>query len=70
MLLLLSKYRMKSVPVVDLGEGNIINIVTQPAVIHMLEECSGLHWFESWGAKKLFELGLPLMKPSRIVKVF
>lgn len=70
MLLLLSKYRMKSVPVVDPGEQKIDNIITQSAVIHMLEECAGLHWFESWGSKKLSELGLPLMKPSHIIKVY
>uniref|UniRef100_A0A5B6Z8I0 CBS domain-containing protein n=1 Tax=Davidia involucrata TaxID=16924 RepID=A0A5B6Z8I0_DAVIN len=70
MLLLLSKYRMKSVPVVDPGERKIDNIITQFAVIHMLEECAGLHWFENWGTKKLSELGLPLMKSSRIVKVY
>ncbi|KAL8457679.1 hypothetical protein ACS0TY_035520 [Phlomoides rotata] len=70
MLLLLSKYRMKSVPVVNLGEVKIDNIITQSAVIHMLEECAGLHWFESWGSKKLSELGLPLMKSSHIVKVY
>lgn len=69
MLLLLSKYRMKSVPVVDPGERTIDNVITQSAVIHMLEECAGLYWFESWGKKKLFEIGLPLMKPSRVVKV-
>ncbi|CAI9113091.1 OLC1v1013628C2 [Oldenlandia corymbosa var. corymbosa] len=70
MLLLLSKYRMKSIPVVDLGERKIDNIITQSAVIHMLEECAGLHWFESWGSKNLSELGLPLMKPSHIIKVY
>ncbi|CAN4087969.1 unnamed protein product [Withania somnifera] len=69
MLLLLSKYKMKSVPVVDLGEYKIDNIITQSAVIHMLEECAGLHWFENWGSKKLSELGLPLMKPSSIIQV-
>ncbi|KAK1363258.1 SNF1-related protein kinase regulatory subunit gamma-1 [Heracleum sosnowskyi] len=69
MLLLLSKYRMKSVPVVDLGAGKIENIITQSAVIHMLEECAGLQWFESWGTKKLSELGLPLMKANRVVKL-
>ncbi|KAL6561205.1 hypothetical protein OROMI_016806 [Orobanche minor] len=47
MLLLLSKYKMKSVPVVDLGEAKIDNVITQSAVIHMLEECAGLHLFES-----------------------
>ncbi|XP_042496873.1 SNF1-related protein kinase regulatory subunit gamma-1 [Macadamia integrifolia] len=69
MLLLLSKYRMKSLPVVDLGEGKIENIITQSAVVHMLAECVGLHWFETWGARKLCELGLPVMKPNQLLKV-
>ncbi|XP_058093221.1 SNF1-related protein kinase regulatory subunit gamma-1 [Magnolia sinica] len=69
MLLLLSKYRMKSLPVVDLGEVKIDNIITQSAVVHMLAECVGLPWFENWGTKSLSELGLPIMKPSQLVKV-
>ncbi|MBA0559581.1 hypothetical protein Golob_016536 [Gossypium lobatum] len=68
MLLLLSKYKMKSVPVVDLGDGKINNIITQSAVIHMLAECTGFHWFESWGTKKLLEIGLPTMSPKEIIK--
>ncbi|XP_062168715.1 SNF1-related protein kinase regulatory subunit gamma-1 [Alnus glutinosa] len=70
MLLLLSKYKLKSLPVVDLGEGKIDNIITQSAVIHMLAECAGLQWFESWGTKKLSELGLPVMTPDRVIKVY
>ncbi|XP_051147477.1 SNF1-related protein kinase regulatory subunit gamma-1-like [Andrographis paniculata] len=70
MLLLLSKYRMKSIPVVDMGEAKIDNIVTQSAVIHMLKECAGLHWFETLGSKKLSELDLPLMKSQHMVKVY
>ncbi|XWS47810.1 hypothetical protein CRYUN_Cryun13aG0017300 [Craigia yunnanensis] len=69
MLLLLSKYKMKSVPVLDLGDGKIDNIITQSAVIHMLAECTGLHWFESWGTKKLSEIGLPTMSPKQIIMV-
>ncbi|KAG8083185.1 hypothetical protein GUJ93_ZPchr0015g6818 [Zizania palustris] len=69
MLLLLSKYRMKSLPVVDIGGDKIENIITQSSVVHMLAECVGLSWFESWGTKKLSELGLPLMKPYKLVKV-
>lgn len=61
---------MKSIPVVDLGEGKIDNIITQSAVIHMLAECAGLQWFESWGTKTLSELGLPMMSPASIVKVY
>ena len=52
MLLLLSKYKMKIVPVVELGEGKIENIFAQSAVIHMLAECAALQWFESWGTKR------------------
>ncbi|KAH1074686.1 hypothetical protein J1N35_027014 [Gossypium stocksii] len=70
MLLLLSKYKMKSVPVLDLGDGKIDNIITQSAVIHMLAECTGLHWFESWGSKKLSEIGLPTMSPEHIITVY
>lgn len=70
MLLLLSKYKLKSLPVVDLGEGKIDNIITQSAVIHMLAECAGLQWFESWGTMKLSELGLPVMTPDRVIKVY
>jgi CBS domain-containing protein len=70
MLLLLSKYKMKSIPVVDLGDGKIGNIITQSAVIHMLKECAGLQWFESWGTKKLSEIGLPVMSSTQIIKVY
>ncbi|KAE8703519.1 SNF1-related protein kinase regulatory subunit gamma-1 [Hibiscus syriacus] len=70
MLLLLSKYKMKSVPVLDLGDGKIDNIITQSAVIHMLAECTGLHWFESWGCKKLSEIGLPTMSTKEIITVY
>lgn len=67
MLLLLSKYNMKSLPVVDLGVSKIENIITQSAVVHMLAECAGLHWFENWGTKSVSELGLPTN--NRLVKV-
>jgi hypothetical protein len=68
-MLLLSKYRMKSLPVVDIGEGTISNIITQAAIVHMLSLCVGLHWFEEWGTKTLPEIGLPIMRLSKIVKV-
>lgn len=68
-LLLLSKYRIKSLPVVESGEGRIENFITQSAVMHMLSQCSGLPWFESLGKKSLSEIGLPKMKPHQIVKV-
>ncbi|KAF3323657.1 SNF1-related protein kinase regulatory subunit gamma-1 [Carex littledalei] len=69
MLLLLSKYRVKSLPVVDFGDGKLVNIITQSSVVHMLAECAGLDWFENWGIKTLDELGLPNTKPFYLLKV-
>lgn len=69
MLLLLSKYRIKSLPVVDIGETKIDNIITQSTVMHMLSKCIGLPWFETWGKKTLSELNLPVMKADQMVKV-
>ena len=63
MLLLLSKHSIRSLPVVDIGEGKLVNIITQSSVVHMLAECAGLDWFENWGTKTLDELGLPNTKP-------
>ncbi|CAN6464793.1 unnamed protein product [Victoria cruziana] len=70
MLLLLSKYGMKSLPVVDLGEGKIDNVITQSSVVHVLAECVRLPWFQNWGTKTLCELGLPVMKPNDLVKIY
>ncbi|KAE8675555.1 hypothetical protein F3Y22_tig00111662pilonHSYRG00209 [Hibiscus syriacus] len=39
-------------------------------VIHMLAECTGFHWFESCEAKKLSEIGLPVIATDRLVKGF
>ncbi|KAJ3697296.1 hypothetical protein LUZ61_001001 [Rhynchospora tenuis] len=69
MLLLLSKYRVKTLPVVDSDNGMLVNIITQSAVVHMLAECAGLDWFENWGNKALDELGLPNTKPCDLLKV-
>lgn len=60
---------MKGLPVVDVGEEKISNVITQSGVVHMLAECVGLHWFEIWGKKKLSEVGLPSMKPNQVLKV-
>ncbi|CAK9858916.1 unnamed protein product [Sphagnum jensenii] len=68
-LLLLSKYRIKSLPVVEPGEGQIKNFITQSAVIHFLSQCGGFTWFDTVGKQTLSELGLPFMQPEKVVKV-
>ncbi|KAI4343620.1 hypothetical protein L6164_010951 [Bauhinia variegata] len=52
-----------------IDENSSVILVFHPAVIHMLAECSGLQWFESWGTKKLAQVGLPVMTPDHIIKV-
>jgi hypothetical protein len=69
-LLLLSKYRIKSLPVVEPGEGQIKNFITQSAVIHFLSQCGGFSWFDTVGKQTLSELGLPFMQPEKVVKVW
>jgi hypothetical protein len=69
MLLLLSKHSVRCLPVVDFGEGKLVNIITQSAVVHMLAECAGLDWFDNWGNKRLAEVGLASINLDKLVKV-
>jgi hypothetical protein len=55
--------------VVDFGEGKLVNIITQSAVVHMLAECAGLDWFDNWGNKRLAEVGLASINLDKLVKV-
>lgn len=67
--LLLSKYRVKSVPVVVSGEPQVKNIITQTVVIDLLAGCSGLDWFDHVADQSLEKLGLPVMTPEQVIKV-
>ncbi|KAL3684255.1 hypothetical protein R1sor_002277 [Riccia sorocarpa] len=68
-LLLLSKYRMKSLPVVESGKGSILNFITQGDVTHMLVQCSGLSWFDKLGKSSLTQLGLPKARDQKMLQV-
>ncbi|KAL2636212.1 hypothetical protein R1flu_007691 [Riccia fluitans] len=68
-LLLLSKYRMKSLPVVESGKGSIFNFITQGDVTHMLVQCSGLSWFDKLGKSSLSQLGLPKARDRKMLEV-
>lgn len=65
-LLLLSKYRLRNVPVVERGEPSIRNYITQSAVIQGLEKCKGRDWFDSISAHPITELGLPFMSSDEV----
>ncbi|KAL1539413.1 SNF1-related protein kinase regulatory subunit gamma-1-like [Salvia divinorum] len=68
-MLLLSKYRLRNVPVIELGNPSINNFITQSAVVHGLQECKGRDWFDCIAAHPLSDLGLPFMSPDQVVSV-
>ncbi|KAJ3671126.1 hypothetical protein LUZ60_008552 [Juncus effusus] len=68
-LLLLSKYRLRNVPVVQNEGPLIINFITQTAIIRGLEKCKGRDWFDFIAKKPLTDFGLPFMSVDEMVSV-
>ncbi|XP_068651526.1 SNF1-related protein kinase regulatory subunit gamma-1-like [Aristolochia californica] len=66
-LLLLSKYRMRNVPVIQVGKPSIRNFITQSAIVKGLEECKGRDWFDSIAKRPLSDLGLPFISPDQVI---
>ncbi|CAL1413821.1 unnamed protein product [Linum trigynum] len=66
-LLLLSKYRLRNVPVIEPGKPEVKNFITQSAVVQGLEECKGRDWFDCIAACPLSDLGLPFMSPDKVI---
>lgn len=65
-LLLLSKYRLRNVPVIESGKSNINNFITQSAVVQGLEKCPGRDWFDCISASPISDLGLPFMSADEV----
>ncbi|TXG46625.1 hypothetical protein EZV62_027876 [Acer yangbiense] len=57
-LLVLSKYRLRNVPVIEPGNPDMKNFITQSAVIQGLEGCKGRDWFDCIAARPISDLGL------------
>ncbi|XP_021722956.1 SNF1-related protein kinase regulatory subunit gamma-1-like [Chenopodium quinoa] len=68
-LLLLSKYRMRNVPVIEPGKAFMKNFITQSAVVRGLEGCGGRDWFDCIAAHPISELGLPFMSRDQVVSI-
>ncbi|KAL3511161.1 hypothetical protein ACH5RR_030562 [Cinchona calisaya] len=68
-LLLLSKYRLRNVPIIETGNPSIRNFITQSAVIQGLEGCKGRDWFDCISANPISKLGLPFMNPDEVVSI-
>lgn len=66
-LLLLSKYRMRNVPVIEPGKAFVKNFITQSAVVRGLEGCHGRDWFDCIAAHPISDLGLPFMSRDQVI---
>lgn len=65
-LLLLSKYRLRNVPVIERGSPYLKNFITQSAVVRGLVGCKGRDWFDCISAHPISELGLPYMSADEV----
>ncbi|XP_062160959.1 SNF1-related protein kinase regulatory subunit gamma-1-like [Alnus glutinosa] len=68
-MLLLSKYRLRSVPVIEPGRPDIKNFITQSAVVQGLEGCRGRDWFDCIASQPISDLGLPFMTSAEVVSI-
>ncbi|CAH1414250.1 unnamed protein product [Lactuca virosa] len=66
-LLLLSKYRLRNVPIIEPGNPLIKNFITQSAVVQGLEQCKGRDWFDSISMHPITELGLPFVAKDKVI---
>ncbi|KAI5077787.1 hypothetical protein GOP47_0007611 [Adiantum capillus-veneris] len=69
LLLLLSMYRLRSVPVVEMDKPDIKSFITQAAVVKGLSHCKGRDWFDEVAGKTLHEVALPVMGPEEVVSI-
>ncbi|KAL5553911.1 hypothetical protein UlMin_041312 [Ulmus minor] len=68
-LLLLSKYRLRNVPLIQPGEPDVKNFITQSAVVQGLEGCKGRDWFDCIATLPISDLGLPFMSPEEVISI-
>ncbi len=64
-LLLLSKFRPHSIPVVNIDKNVVQDVITESGVILGLSQCRGSDWFDNLAGKSLHQLGLPIMMHSK-----
>lgn len=68
-LLLLSKYHLRSVPVIEMNKPYVENLITQSAVVRGLLQCKGRDWFDVITVKSVSDVGLPFMSPDEAISI-
>ncbi|KAJ9187533.1 hypothetical protein P3X46_002977 [Hevea brasiliensis] len=66
-LLLLSKYRLRNVPVIEPGNHDIKNFITQSAIVQGLDS-RGV-WFNCIAAQSISDFELPFMSPNELIGI-
>lgn len=65
-LFLLSKYRLRCVPVKETNGARIVNFITQTAIVHGLLDCKGRDWFDYMYGLPLTDFGLPFISCDEV----
>ncbi|GJZ71112.1 SNF1-related protein kinase regulatory subunit gamma-1-like protein [Tanacetum coccineum] len=65
-LLLLSKYRLRNVLVIEPGNPLIKNFITQSIIVQGLEQCKGIDWFDAIFVCPITKLGLPFVSKDKV----
>ncbi|KAJ3701890.1 hypothetical protein LUZ61_005595 [Rhynchospora tenuis] len=68
-LLLLSKYRLRNVPVVEPSGAHIQNFITQTAIVRGLLDCKGRDWFDYMYNLPLTDFGLPFISFDEVKSI-
>ncbi|KAL3679894.1 hypothetical protein R1sor_022850 [Riccia sorocarpa] len=68
-LLLVSKFRLRSIPIVEAEKPSVENVITQSAIVRGLAHCKGREWFDCVAHKTLSQLDLPKMTADEVVFV-
>ncbi|XVE85919.1 hypothetical protein DITRI_Ditri17bG0130600 [Diplodiscus trichospermus] len=68
-LLLLSKYKLRNVPVIEPGKPDIKNYINQSAVIRGLKRCRGRDWFDCISASSISDVGLLFMSSDEVISI-
>ncbi|KAM1170602.1 hypothetical protein PS1_021363 [Malus domestica] len=68
-MLLLSKYRLRNVPVIEPGQPTLKNYITQSGLVQGLERCRGRDWFDCIAAKPISNFGLPFMSSDEVISI-
>ncbi|PQM37367.1 SNF1-related protein kinase regulatory subunit gamma-1-like [Prunus yedoensis var. nudiflora] len=64
-----SQPQLRNVPVIEPGQPDIKNYITQSGLVQGLERCKGRDWFDCIAAKPISDFGLPFMSSDEVISI-